>query len=311
MDKKVFKTLDEQVNMLKERGLIINDPEYAKKILFKESYFFLHGYRFPFLKSMENRVYINNTTFEEVYSLFLFDRNLRNLLFKNILIIENNIKSVISYNLSLKYGYREKDYLNAKNYNSNPEKRRQVNDLLNKMKKQIQNNVSSHSATLHYNNKYGYIPFWVAVKVLSFGIISEFFTILNKEEQYDIVDNYNIDIDDFSDYLNILANYRNLCAHENIVYDNKSNKIIQDSKYHRLLNIPIMNNEYIYGKNDLFVVFIIFKELLTNDEFVLFIVEFKKYLSNLGENIKSISITKILDRMGIPVNWEDLIKFNK
>ena len=34
-------------------------------------------------------------------------------------------------------------------------------------------------------------------------------------------------------------------------------------------------------------------------------------LSNLGKNIKSINITKILDRMGIPVNWEDLIKFNK
>lgn len=44
--------------------------------------------------------YLKGTTFEELYSLFLFDRQFRNIIFKNVLIVENNAKSIISYQLS-------------------------------------------------------------------------------------------------------------------------------------------------------------------------------------------------------------------
>ena len=156
--KKEFKTLDEQIDILKTKGLIINNPEFAKEVLFRENYFFLNGYRHLFMKSNVDRHYINGTTFEELYSLFLFDRTLRNILFKNILIVENNIKSIISYQLSLKYGYREKEYLVPKNFTSNKEKSKQVVDILKKMKRQINLNATQHSATMHYVNNYGYIP---------------------------------------------------------------------------------------------------------------------------------------------------------
>ena len=128
MDNKIFKNLDEQVEILKQKNLTINDVNYAKEVLLRENYFFLNGYRYPFIKSLDNKVYIDGVTFEELYSLFLFDRKLRNIVFKNILMIENNIKSIISYQLSKKYGYRERDYLNPNNFNYIPEKRRQVND---------------------------------------------------------------------------------------------------------------------------------------------------------------------------------------
>ena len=59
-----------------------------------------------------------------------------------------------------------------------PEKTKQVNDLLIKMKRQIRVNGAQHEATKHYITKYGYIPLWVVVKVLSFGITSELFTIM-------------------------------------------------------------------------------------------------------------------------------------
>ncbi len=304
---KTFKTLEEQITILREKGMIITDEKYAKEILFRENYFFLHGYRYPFLKSKDDKVYIKGTTFEELYSLFLFDRQLRNIIFKNILIIENNLKSIFSYQLSKKYGYREKDYLNPKNFNTTKEKRKQVNDLLAKMKRQMKNNISTHSATMHYVNNYGYIPLWILVKVLSFGIVSELFSILKKEDQYDIVDVYGLDIDVFSNYLSILSNYRNLCAHEDIVYDNRTNKEIADTKFHRMLNIPIMDNEYIYGKNDLFAILIIFKSLLKQEELKDFVLEIKHILDNLDYNLKTISIDKILDRMGFPKNYEDIV----
>ena len=110
--------------------------------------------------------------------MFLFDRHLRNILFKYLLIIENNVKSIISYQLSKRYGFKESDYLSPKNFTQDSLKSRQVKDVLNKMKRQVSINSKKHSATLHYLNNYGYIPMWIMVKVLSFGIIYELFCIL-------------------------------------------------------------------------------------------------------------------------------------
>ena len=311
MAKKIFKTLKEQIEILESKGLVVDDKDFAEEVLLRENYFFLNGYRHPFLKSLDNKKYIGGTTFEELYSLFLFDRKLRNILFKHILIIENNIKSIISYQLSKKYGYREKDYLNANNFNNNYEYKKRINDLLGKMKRQIKDNAVNHTATKHYINNYGYIPLWVLVKVLSFGIVSELFSILKKEDQYDIVELYDLDVNVFVNYLSSLSNYRNLCAHEDILYNNRTQKSILDTKYHRLLNIPIMDNEYIYGKNDLFSVVIMMKSMIKKDEFDLFEKEISDLIDELDNKLKSIEINKILDCMGFPKNWKELKDIDK
>ena len=306
MIEKKFKTLDEQIAILRAKGLIIQDESYAKQILFRENYFFLNGYRHMFLKSESNRVYVEGATFEELYSLFLFDRSFRNIIFKNLLIIENNIKSIISYQLSRKYGYKEKDYLKAKNFTSDPSRQRQVNDLLKKMKRQVRVNGSQHSATMHYISNYGYIPMWVLVKVLSFGIVGEMYTILKKEDKVDIANVYNLGVNTLEEYLPILANYRNLCAHEDILFENRTQKIITDTLYHQLLRIPKMDDEYIYGKNDIYALIIIMKQLLAYEDFKNMIIEITDVLHNLEYNVKSIPLSKVLDRMGFPPNWGEI-----
>ncbi|MBQ8892224.1 MAG: Abi family protein [Bacilli bacterium] len=304
--KKDFKNLEEQIEILKSKGLVIDDVEYAKEVLFRENYFFLNGYRFLLMRSNIDRRYIEGATFLELYSLFLFDRTFRNILFKNILIIENNIKSIISYQLSIKYGYRERDYLVPKNFTTNKEKTKQVSDILKKMRRQINLNASQHTATSHYVNNYGYIPLWVLVKVLSFGIVGELYSILKKEDQLGIADIYNLDVDTLSNYLTILSNYRNLCAHEDILFSNKTQRQISDNIYHKLLNVPIMDDEYIYGKNDVFALVIILKQMLSEEEFSNFMEEVKHNLDNLEMNLHSIKIDKVLDGMGFPKNYYDL-----
>ncbi len=303
MGNKTFKTLDEQIEILKSKGLIINNLDFAKDVLLRENYFFLNGYRYPFVKSRNEKIYIGSTTFEELYSLFLFDRKLRNLLFKNILLIENNLKSIISYQLSKKYGYREKEYLSPNNFDSTRDKKRHVKDLLNKMKRQIKNNAPVHSATKHYLDNYGYIPLWVLVKVLSFGVVTELFDILKKEDRDAILDIYGLDLKSFTSYYSILANYRNLCAHEDIVYENRTQKYIDGTKYHDLLEIEKIDDNYVCGTNDLFALIIIFKSVLTKEEFNILINELDSIINDLDCNLKSIPINKILDRMGFPLNW--------
>lgn len=305
MIEKQFRTLDEQIEILRSKNLIINNEEYAKEILLRENYFFINGYRHLLLSS-NNKNFKTGTTFEELYSIFLFDRTFRNICFKNLLIIENNFKSITSYQLSKKYGYKEREYLKAKNFTKRPEKRKQVNDLLKKMQRQIRANGNQHTATQHYSCNYGYIPLWILVKVLSFGIVSEMYSILKTDDQIAISSIYDLDNETFSDYLPILANYRNLCAHEEILYENRTQKFIEDTIYHKMLDIPKNKCEYVYGKNDLFALLIIMKQLLEKSKFNSMIIEMENAISTLSYNLSTISINDVLDRMGFPYNWKDL-----
>ena len=311
MIQKQFKNLDEQIEILKYKGLIINNPDYARNILLRENYFFVTGYRHLFLNSSVDKTYKKGTTFEELYSLFLFDRALRNVLFKNLLIIENNLKSVSSYQLSKRYGYKEKDYLKEKNFTNDPEKKRQVNDLIKKMKRQIRSNSRENTATLHYVSNYGYIPLWILVKVLSFGIVSEMYSVLKVEDQKEIASIYGIDYQNMLVYLPILSNYRNLCAHEDILYENRTRKEIDDTIYHKMLNIKKENDIYVNGKNDLFALIIIMKELLQHNEFKSMVLEMESCIATLDYNLKTISIKDVLNRMGFPRNWKDIANIER
>ena len=305
---KTFKTLEEQIEILKSKGLEINYYEQTKEILLRENYFFVSGYRHLFMKSAKDRMFIAGTTFEELYALFNFDRQIRNIFFKNLLIIENNCKSIFSYQLSKKYGIKEKNYLNPSNFDQTPDKNRQINDLLKTIKRQIRVNGGQHTATMHYITNYGFVPFWVVVKVLSFGLISELYTVMKREDQKDVAEQFGINSDTLLTYLPLLANFRNLCAHEDIMYDHKTQRRIDNTKFHQLLEIPVMDGDYIYGKDDIFALVIILKQLLRDEDFNSMMNEIAYEIDILAGKLNCISITKVLDAMGFPVNYKDIMR---
>jgi len=303
---KTFKTIDEQIEILKDKGLVIDDEESAKEILLRENYFFISGYRHLFLDGLKSKQFKPGTEFKELYAMFNFDRQLRNIIFKNLLIIENNLKSIFSYQLSKNYGIKERDYLKPTNFNTNPEKSRQVNDLLRKIKRQIRVNGGQHSATAHYIFNYGYIPLWVVVKVLSFGVVCELYAIMKPQDQKEIADIYQMKESELLNFLPILANYRNLCAHEDILYANRTAVTIETNKYHSMLELPKLNDEYVCGKNDLFALIIIMKYLLRDDEFRLLIKEIDYEKSALSGKLKSIDIEDVMGHMGFPKDYTKL-----
>ena len=306
-NQKVFKTLDEQIEILKNKNLIMNDIELAKEILLRENYFFLMGYRHLFLKHDSSRTFKEGTTFDELYSLFVFDRMFRNIIFKNLLIVENNYKSIFSYTLSRKYGYKEKEYLDVKNFDNDKSRIRQINDLVRKVKRQYRVNGSQHGATSHYIENYGYIPLWIGIKVISFGLISEMFSVLKPSDKKDIADVYKIEPDEMEVYLPILANYRNLCAHEDVLFDHFTQRIVPDNKYHKMLDIDKTNGEYVYGKNDIFALIIILKRLLTDVDFKMMLNEINYELDKLQGKLFTISIDNVLEKMGFPPNYKDIM----
>ena len=68
-----------------------------------------------------------------------------------------------------------------------------------------------------------------------------------------------------------------------------------------------MDDEYIYGKNDIFAVIIMFKYMLEDSEFRLMLKEFEYEFEKLDGRVDSIPVEKILDTMGIPKNYMDII----
>ena len=307
-DIKSFKTIDQQITILRGKGLIIDDNDETRNLLLRENYFFISGYRHFFETSKDK--FIKGTTFEELYGIFIFDRKLRNIFFKNLLVIENNVKSILSYELSQVYGANDKEYLMPKNYTNDPMQVRQVHDVLNKVNRQIRINGTGHSATYHYITNYGYVPMWILVKVISFGLMSEYYDILKDADKARIANIYKLDSVTFSTYLHILSNYRNLCAHEDILYEHKTQRAIPDTKYHEMLNIEKVDDEYKYGKDDLFAVIIIFKQLLSQDEFKEMFNEISYEFDILDGKTNIIPTNKLLNKIGFPDNWRDLINMD-
>lgn len=69
-----------------------------------------------------------------------------------------------------------------------------------------------------------------------------------KEDQIEIAELFNTTPSVLEAILAILSNYRNLCAHEDIVFEHHTERVVPDNKYHQMMNIPKMDGEYIYGK---------------------------------------------------------------
>lgn len=142
------------------------------------------------------------------------------------------------------------------------------------------------------------------------GIVGELYTILKPEDQEQIANLFHVDVESLLIYLPIIANYRNLCAHEDICYEHKTQKEIPITKYHNLLNIPKTNGEYIYGINDLFALIIILKRLLRNDNFHNMLNEISYEIDYLSGRLHTINIDKVLDRMGFPKNYKDIVRMD-
>ena len=136
--------------------------------------------------------------------------------------------------------------------------------------------------------------------------MAEFYDILKYDDQEDISNVYKISPDVLTIYLSLLSNFRNVCAHEDILYDHRTQRLIPDTKYHEMLNIPSDDEGYIYGKNDLFSLVIMLKVLLRKEDFDVMADEIKREVELLDEAINVVPLDTILNRIGFPSNWYDI-----
>ena len=93
MPVKPFLSLEQQLELLKSRGLIIANEEYAKKVLANVNYYRFSAYS---LTLREHDRFADTVTFEEVYYIYNFDARLRNFVLKYSAPIETNLRARMS-----------------------------------------------------------------------------------------------------------------------------------------------------------------------------------------------------------------------
>lgn len=93
-------TIVEHIQQLRRRGLQISDEELAKHYLSHVSYYRLAGYWWPMQINKETHDFKPDSKFEDVVSLYNFDRELRILLFDAIEKIEISLRTKLIYHLS-------------------------------------------------------------------------------------------------------------------------------------------------------------------------------------------------------------------
>jgi abortive infection bacteriophage resistance protein len=205
-------TIEGQLDLLKNQGLEINDESIAWHVLKIVGYYRLSGYLLPFkLPHQDNtqRSFIKGTTFDTVWRLYQFDRELRLLLSDAIEKIEVAFRASISENISAEFGifgYTQRDlYRDSRPYEILI---RDINKILkDRQEVFIQHYIENYSDPT-------YPPIWMMVETLSLGACSKMFSNIKLvSTRRKICDIFNQHPTIIESWIKVIAWTRNLCAH--------------------------------------------------------------------------------------------------
>jgi len=298
---KQFKTHEEQIEILKSKGLIIDYS--AIDVLKRNNYYFLiNRYKDIFtIPNSKPSKFKQNVNFEEIVALYHFDNDLRTLILKYIIIIENTLKSILSYEFSKKYRY---GYLDEKNFITSEEikKEKSLKSLFNSINQAIKKGIKTKKYIKYYHKHYSQIPLWVIINDLSLSLTIKFFNLLKNEDKYIISNYFNVNSEDFYIFLQIIKFYRNESAHNQRIFDSKCEFFIKENSYHKKLKINNSNQ----GKNDVLALIIIFKVLLTDEDFNNFKTSLIEILEIFDSKVDAVQNSYLLHYMGLTNNWHTI-----
>lgn len=316
MEEKVFKTHDEQLEILRNRNIDFSsrkEKTKAKIIIQREGYYkLINGYKDLFLDKtvtdVNNEIYKTGTTVSQIFALYAFDRNIREIFLRHVLHIETNIKSLISYTISEQYGHD--NYLLYKNFNTaKKNSNKEISNVIADLNQTISKNYSD-PCIAHYLKNYGYVPMWVLNNVLTLGSVSRLYSVMKTPDRQKISKTFDITDTDMENFLFILSIIRNFCAHGNRLFCFRIRRPLVDTNIHCNLSIPKKNSEYIFGKRDLFSAVIALRYLLSYRDYKFFHNQLKGAINKLSHKISVIDINTVLQEMGFPPNWKELLHRN-
>ncbi len=218
---KQWKSIDDQLAILKSRGMAISDPIRAKKALERFGYYRLSGYWYPFRQT--NGVgtiadqFVADTHMSEAVDLYVFDKKLRLLALDALERIELALQVDVAYHFGRRdpCAHLRPDLLQQKFVN---------NGRYEKWQERYRNleHRSGKTGFVKHNNKtYGELPIWVAVQILDFGALSHLFEMLPMDIQTKIAGKYGITNGKYLiQWMRSFSQIRNASAHHERLWNN-------------------------------------------------------------------------------------------
>ncbi|RNC63702.1 Abi family protein [Proteiniphilum sp. X52] len=207
---KGFLSVPEQLNLLKERGLLIDNDDRAKDYLKHIGYFRLSAYFYPLLQTPKNQhLYKAGATFNQVLDMYRFDRKLRLLLFNEIEKIEIAIRTEIVN--------RGCSFLNDIFWLTNPIYFRDRNRYIQSLSLiDAEHSKSKEDFILHFKQNYSnqYPPSWMLAEIIPLGVLGNLYiNIADRRLQKQIAKSFGLQAPVLASWLMVLANIRNICCH--------------------------------------------------------------------------------------------------
>lgn len=229
---KAFKTYTEQVELLRSRGMRIDNVERAEEMLARLNYYRLSGYWYPMrLFSSETGQacdeFVDGASFDLVIDLYEFDERMRHVVFAELDRIEMAIRTMLGYRLGSidPFIYQDVTCLSAFARQSNKGSRRSRHAVwVEKFERAV--NFSKEDFVEHHRGHYhGDMPIWAAVEIMDWGMLSYLYDFSPTKVRHDIADECGLAAPQLASWLKCLNIVRNYAAHHarmfNRVFDIK------------------------------------------------------------------------------------------
>lgn len=290
---KDFKTIDEQLKILIQRGLTVNNEEEAKTFLLRNNYYRVSGYS---LTLRNHDVFYPHTTFRNIMDIYNFDSELRSLLFHVIESIEVDFKSVYAYFFCKQHG--PLGYLNPAFFSS----KTKYEAVMKKANEQLEKRLSHEAYLKHFVNELKEpIPFWAYIDLFTISDISIIYSISEPKIRSEVAEYYGLTVNNapeiLGSYMHCLTIVRNLCAHGSRLFNRLFiTKPSLNKDERRLLN-KLENNAP--DNSRLFGYILNIRRMIPSQEFL----SFKKQLLDLCEKYSFVN----MKYYGFCDDWENIL----
>ena len=291
MSDKEFKTIDEQIQILLNRGLSISDTAQAFDFLLYNNYYRISGYS---LTLRSHDVFHENASLQNIIDIYTFDHKLRHILLTYIDIIEVSFKSVYSYEFTKRFGAT--GHLNSE-YFTDIQKH---TEIIKKAEKQ-QNTRLPHEAYIKHfivDLKQN-LPLWAYVDLLSLSDIPFLYKISLYDVQKSVADTFGILVKGpelLVKFMHSITILRNICAHGVRLYNRLFEQKPSLNKRQRQM---LYKDDNGIDNAHLFGYLLIMQRLLKNGDFIAMFKE----ISILHTKYSFVNMRYY----GFPENWRDLI----
>lgn len=228
---KPYLTVDQQLELLRSRGLKIDDDNKAKEYLQRIGYYRLSAYGFPFRQSKADVYGVvqtldqfkPDTSFKNITDLYAFDKALRLVILDAIERIEISLRTEVALTLGA-YGpnahrdgqFLDRDFLNVPHHRTNSP----YDEWLSKLDEKSR--TSKEEFAVHFRTKYNqsHMPIWIAVELLDFGPLSHLLSGMRNQDLIKICRSYNVPTPiELKGWIKTLSFVRNVCAHHSRLWN--------------------------------------------------------------------------------------------